>query len=424
MGHKAISVLSKIKGGKSHRVKRRLSRYILAVVMAALLLKMAPSLYSVVIIAIFVGALFGINLYVEQINSKSFKISADTDLNKEKKNHNENGERFKKDELGCWCVYSRPGNTYRILHLADIHIGNSFISFKKDQKALRAIERVINHTQPDLVVVTGDMVYPVPLLSGSGNNLTATRLFANFMESFGIPWTVTFGNHDEEIFSWYPLESLCEVYEQSHNCLFQRGPDGVTGVSNHIINILNSDGTLNTSLFMLDSHDYINPFLFLHYDHIREDQVEWYEQQIKSISNYYNNGKIVPSLAFFHIPLNEFNDAWELWQNGGDPEVYYHYGEKVEKVSAPIKRSSIFEKMVELGSTRGVFVGHDHYNDFSITYRGIRLTYGKSIDYLAYMKIAQSNWQRGGTLIEIDQSANMEITPLSISKIDQEENCK
>lgn len=58
----------------------------------------------------------------------------------------------------------------------------------------------------------------------------------------------------------------------------------------------------------------------------------------------------------------------------------------------PIKYS---EKMVELGSTKGCFAGHDHMN-FSVIKDGIRLTYGLSCDHNIYFVPF-----RGGVLINI-----------------------
>ena len=57
--------------------------------------------------------------------------------------------------------------------------------------------------------------------------------------------------------------------------------------------------------------------------------------------------------------------------------------------------------MLETGSTKGVFSGHDHYNNFSIEYKGIRLTYGMSVDYLAYPGIYKKGSQRGCTMISV-----------------------
>jgi hypothetical protein len=73
--------------------------------------------------------------------------------------------------------------------------------------------------------------------------------------------------------------------------------------------------------------------------------------------------------------------------------------------------------MVELGSTKAIFCGHDHLNDFSVTYKGIRLTYGKSIDYLAYYNIKNSHWQRGGTVIEIAPDSSFTIDQVVLADI-------
>lgn len=56
----------------------------------------------------------------------------------------------------------------------------------------------------------------------------------------------------------------------------------------------------------------------------------------------------------------------------------------------------MFEKMVELGSTKGCFAGHDHMNNFSVNYQGIRLTYGLSCDHNIYLVLL-----RGGVLINV-----------------------
>ncbi len=321
------------------------------------------------------------------------------------------------DELGYWTFTNEPLTKFKILQLADIHLGNGFLSFRKDKKALKAIKKLVHLAQPDLIIVTGDMVYPVSIQAGSVNNLKATKLFATFMNSFGIPWTITYGNHDEELYSLYSLESLSKVYEGSDNCLFQRGPEDITGMSNHFINILNHNGTINTSLVLFDSNSYVSTFSLFKYDNIHENQVEWYEKQLYAISENYGFDGLVPSLAFFHIPVNEFDDAWQLYREGSN-EIIYHYGKtgrKSEKVRAPVYKSSIFDKMVELGSTKGIFVGHDHCNSFSVTYKGIRLTYCKSIDYLAYPRINRSKWQRGGTVIEIDEDGNFEVSSLLLT---------
>ena len=43
-------------------------------------------------------------------------------------------------------------------------------------------------------------------------------------------------------------------------------------------------------------------------------------------------------------------------------------------------------------------------NTFSVEYKGVRLTYGMSIDYLAYIGISKEGSQRGCTVITYNDS--------------------
>lgn len=326
---------------------------------------------------------------------------------------------LEKDGLGYWSFTNQADTNFKILQLTDIHIGGGFMSIQKDRWALEAIVTLVNHTKPDLIIITGDMVYPVPVQAGTNNNRRSTELFGTLMDSFGIPWTVTYGNHDEEWYAAYKLEDLNEIYSSYENCIFQSGPEDVYGECNTFINIKNSDNSLNTSLALIDSNAYVPGLKLNVYDNIHEDQVEWYEEQLFAIKDYYELNELMPSLAFFHIPVNEYKDAWTLYKQGSD-QVTYHYGkagEKNEGIFPPENRSSIFEKMVALGSTKAIFCGHDHLNDFSVTYKGIRLTYGKSIDYLAYFGIKNSTWQRGGTVIEIAPDSSFTVNPVVVADI-------
>ena len=45
----------------------------------------------------------------------------------------------------------------------------------------------------------------------------------------------------------------------------------------------------------------------------------------------------------------------------------------------------------------------------SLKYQGIDLTYGMSIDYLAYRKISRYGLQRGCTILELNEDASYQI---------------
>ncbi len=375
----------------------------------------------IAILAIIIAVIFAISGLLSLIGT----IGANINLEYAKGNTavQNNGLVPVKDELGYWTFTKQDDSNFKILQLTDIHLGNGFLAIRKDRKALNAIKKIVQHTKPDLIIVTGDMVYPIPIQSGTTNNRRATELFATFMDGFKIPWAITYGNHDEEWFSIFTLADIAEVYEKAEYCIYQRGPAEITGMSNYFINIKNADGSLNTSLVLIDSNSYAERFSMTVYDNIHEDQIEWYEEQLKEVSSHYGVDGLIPSLGFWHIPLNEYEDAYKLYKQGSD-EVEYHFGElnePNEQVCAPKHRSTMFDKMVELGSTKGIFCGHDHLNDLSITYKGIRLTYGKSIDYLAYVGVVKGftkmDNQRGGVVIEIDNASNFTVDSIRLKDI-------
>ena len=95
---------------------------------------------------------------------------------------------------------------FKIVQLTDVHIGGGFMSIKKDSMALNAVAAMLSEEKPDLVVVTGDIAYPVPFQAGTFNNKSSAKLFADLMEKLGVYWCMTFGNHDAELYSYYSRE--------------------------------------------------------------------------------------------------------------------------------------------------------------------------------------------------------------------------
>lgn len=384
-----------------------------------------------------------------------------------------------RDATGYFSVkVASPSDTtpIKILQLTDIHLGNGINTGNKDRFALEACYTIIKEARPDIIMVTGDSVYPVFIQTMTSNNLEETKLFCNFMEAVGIPWGYAYGNHDEEVYGTHKKPALTEYYqsisyENGGSCLFtpekrmlelendaeftmygEFGGD-VYGESNYFINLLNNDGSLNTTCAVLDSNLYVDGSLTDGYDNIHDDQTEWYEHELNRISAFYNaqdgTTGLANSVAFYHIPSQVYAHTWEALEEQAEmktdewgtyfdnnttamldgKEVFYHYGYMGEGyrkngepiISDPKYPDNFFDKVVELGSTKAIFVGHDHKNTYSITYQGVRLNFGLSIDNLAYVKRAQTEY-RGGTIIEFDDFGasgvwNLTITQLKLADI-------
>lgn len=322
-----------------------------------------------------------------------------------------------KDENGYY-TFTTDEN-FKVLQLSDVHIGGGWISTKKDAMALNAVAAMVTAEKPDLVIITGDIAYPVPVQAGTFNNLSGARIFATLMEKLGVYWAISFGNHDTESYSYYSREKIADFYENSgfKYCLFQSGPEDIDGYGNYVINVKNTQGQLTQALFIIDSHSYIDsdPFgIFWKYDNIQENQVVWYEETLEKLTAQ-NAGKQFKSSAFFHIPLTEHNDAWFEYANNGFENTqnvsYIHgdAGESDKMVYCGIGEDRLFEAMLEHGSTKAVFFGHDHKNNFSLEYKGIRMSYAMSVDYLAYIGISKQGIQRGCTVITYMPDGSFDI---------------
>ena len=308
----------------------------------------------------------------------------------------------------------------KILQLTDIHLGGSLLSYSTDINALETVYTLIEDTTPDMIIVTGDFVFPLGIQSYSFNNYTPMMQFASFMRNIGIPWAFVYGNHDTEFVASHSEEELNQLfmklsYETTHTLMYPNVQPEITGRSNQVILVKNGDDTINQAVYLLDSNSYTSVKIN-DYDYIHDDQVKWYEDSVREISQKEN--QLISSLIFTHMPLQEYESAYNLYKDGST-EVKYYYGEiweKDEEICCSKYKNKLFDTAVKLGSTKGIFVGYDHYNNISMEYKNIRLTYGMSIDYLAMPGISKKTKQRGGTLITLHSDSTIDIKQVPFSK--------
>ena len=246
---------------------------------------------------------------------------------------------------------------FKIVQFTDIHwkYGNP----ASDEAGERMAE-VLDAEKPDLVVFTGDVIFAKPAREGLDKALEATI-------SRGIPFAVTWGNHDDEQ-DLSRKELSAHVATKTGN--LTSTVDGISGVTNYTLSVKSTDGKRDAAvLYIFDSNSYSPIKKVKGYDWIKHDQVEWYRQTSKAFTAA-NDGKPLPALAFFHIPLPEFHEA-------AQNESAYFVGTRKEKACAPEINTGLAAAMLEAGDVMGVFVGHDHVNDYVVDWRGILLGYGR-----------------------------------------------
>ena len=340
------------------------------------------------------------------------------------------------EATGCYTFTT--DRAFKVMHLTDIHLGAGILTVDNDKQVIRTVETMVRTEKPDLVIVTGDAFFPVPQ-SGTLNNANELKIFSALMNRLGVYWAFCFGNHEYQGPSYLDESELAARLEGcSEYCLFQRGSEQVSGEGNYAINVKNSAGIITRSFILLDSHAYPADDAWgfsEQYDNIHEDQVEWYKSTVNTFtelnkqviagirdkaqrSAYSKKFNIVKSFLFFHIPLAEYKTAWEDYRSNGYRDTAltkYCYGymgeEKAPYIYCGAGEDTLFESVLDAGSTQGIFCGHDHTNNFSLEYMGVRLTYGLSCDCLVYKNIKHLGSQRGCTLIDCGSDGSFTVTP-------------
>lgn len=304
----------------------------------------------------------------------------------------------KLDDDGYYSLTKKNNHPFKILQLTDLHIGGGYLSRYEDMQALKIVYQSIHQTKPDLIVITGDLVCSKAHISFSKNNLNSIKIISDILEKIGIPYAITFGNHDSEVKATHRRRALAEYLMSQEKCLMveTKETENITGFSNYLVKLNNADHSLNSIIYMLDSNEYLQKDKRKTYDYIHDDQVEWYKNQVERFNREQN--RTIPSFIYIHIPVKEYDDAWKATINANKEAIYF-YGSKDENVSCSKIDSKLFDTALALGSTKGIFCGHDHLNDYSVEYKGIRLTYGLSIDCILYAKNLSEH--KGATLLKI-----------------------
>ncbi len=303
---------------------------------------------------------------------------------------------------------------FRILQLTDLHLGFGPLSRRKDALAMEAVRRLVHKAEPELIVITGDAIFPFLPKTGTMNNRRQAQKLIAFMDAFAIPYTLVFGNHDCEIGASAGKAELAALYQQGKFSIFAPGRPELTGVGNFLIDLTDESGRVLLPLVLLDSNMYgARGWFYGGFDRIHEDQTTWCMAQLAARKA---ENPDIEAMAFFHMPPREFKEAYEKMKLGDRAVRYRHgsVGERDEYFGISKYEGTFFAEAVRNGVIRWMFCGHDHLNTLSLEYQGIRLTYGMSIDYLGYRGIHKRHIQRGGTLItrRADGSVDIRMLPL------------
>ncbi|GAA2889637.1 metallophosphoesterase family protein [Microbacterium esteraromaticum] len=310
----------------------------------------------------------------------------------------------------------RSDRTFKVVQFNDTQDDE-----RTDQRTVELMEKTLDQEKPDFVVINGDVI-----TGGCETRLAVKQAINNVvspMEARRIPWAVTYGNHDEDSLPQSGVDEagMLEIYRSYDFNVNAESTRGLTGTSNTIVPIASSSRKNREAfaLWLIDSGRYapskINGQNFDGYptwDWLRMDQVSWYREQSQGLEK--RLGRKLPGLMFIHIAL------WEhrfMWWGGVDTRTaadaargkarHGIVGERNEDECPGPFNSGMFNAILERGDVKGVFVGHDHINDYVGDYYGVKLGYAPGTGFGAYgLAGAERNRMRGGRVFELTENGD------------------
>ena len=274
-------------------------------------------------------------------------------------------------------LQKEPDKDFVVLNLTDIHMADFDYYGAYNVRLFAHIRALVEESQPDLITISGD-------LFSSDSVVLSVYELTDLMDSFGIPWAPIFGNHDDG--GNCDLNFLADVMMGSEHCLLKKG-DAALGVGNYIINICEGENIVH-SLLMMDSHG----------DGLHENQIGWYR--------WAASGANAPSTVILHIPIGEYQLAYDAAWDDGWKEGYAAFGSQKEAICPEGGSNGFFAAVQDIGLTKNILCGHDHTNNFSIVYEGVRLSYSMRLGIYG----AHHPDNMGATLLTIHGDGSVEVS--------------
>lgn len=291
------------------------------------------------------------------------------------------------------------GKNFKVLQISDPQVadmsqirsgrevngGLQLLWADRDFSVYAKLKKTIEETQPDLILLAGDIIY-----GEFDDNGEMAKELISFFEARKIFYAPVFGNHDNE--SAQGTSWQVRQYLNSEYCLFARGT--VTGNCNYTISVKQGEKWLS-NIYMLDTNGCIYNTAKASdnlpqglYDSTVNDMIA----KDKAISAYQSNAA-TSDMACMHIPVANFYnvltkygfDENHLDVNLADIATAKANGDfghvKAEKnflnlVSDKHRTYDIGEIFGRIG-VKNALAGHCHFtNTSAVADNGVRYTFG------------------------------------------------
>ena len=276
----------------------------------------------------------------------------------------------------------------------------------------KTVETLIERVSPDLITLSGDLSY--------ADDFESYKKFADYFDSFKIPWTCCFGNHDNQDGD-EPMQKVIDEYMKHEFFVFEKC-DSSLGNSNCVI-LIEKNGKNAEGVILMDTHDRVyykenDCGINQAWGYLTFAQLEWYKDKVSELKEIGCND----TTLITHIPINAYldvakaafknpkpdksislNDSYgtEIWNEGYEDS----YGVLHEPISAYPEDEGAFSLICELGSTKNIICGHNHVNNWVVKYNGVRFIFGTKTGSGSY-------WEpdiNGGTVLNISENGVVSV---------------
>lgn len=311
-------------------------------------------------------------------------------------------------------LHKKSGKDFKILNITDPQLSNEEWADTHKNRAIltHTITELVKSAEPDLITVTGDLAW-------AGHD-DAYDALADFLDSFGIPWAPIWGNHDNQGGA-KAVDAVATRYLSRPLCVYEKG-DPSLGNGNYVIAV-EENGKVIEGIIMMDSHDktpYTSPdgAESNEWAKLLPEQLLWYREQIKMLEDLGCND----TTLMLHIPIYAYREAWNTAVNPEiDPSCVKpenstdianwssgytdSFGVKYEEISSYPQDEGMFDLITALGSTKHILCGHDHVNNYVITYKGVKFIYGLKTGAGCYWNPILN----GGTVLRIGENGVCDV---------------
>ncbi|POS80225.1 hypothetical protein DHEL01_v201384 [Diaporthe helianthi] len=344
----------------------------------------------------------------------------------------------------------REDGTFQVSIFADLHFGeNAWDSWgpQQDINSVKVIKQILDNESPGLVVLNGDLITGENTFKE--NSTTYMDQIVGPLLKRNLTWASAYGNHDSDYnITGEGLLAREKLWPNSRTTSMVPGPNA--GVTNYYLPVYPGSPARCTLLgvarcapgLILWFFDSRGGHLYQELDAdgnmvgrqnwVDTSVVNWFQQTNAELVQ--RHGRVIPSLAFVHIPTNGsqafqtkvgvnstrqpgINDDYPLaaqgqgWcADGATNDGSCEYGAQ----DVPF--------MQAITTTKGlmaVFSGHDHGNTWcykwegvlpgmTVAGNGLNLCFGQHSGYGGY-----GNWIRGArqVLVSQEQLKNLTVEP-------------